>query len=107
MLKYVLKQFFNNKKSFILIVILLITFIITSISPYLTGLFVDFLISNKNRQLVVYLSILIMVIGIMGILLSYLKNIMTVKITSKVSFDMLSDITQYFERMAVGNSREK
>ena len=74
MLKYVLKQFFNNKKSFILIVILLITFIITSISPYLTGLFVDFfLISNKNRQLVVYLSILIMVIGIMGILLSYLK----------------------------------
>ena len=37
MLKYVLKQFFNNKKSFILIVILLITFIITSISPYLTG----------------------------------------------------------------------
>ena len=99
MLKYVLKQFFNNKKSFILIVILLITFIITSISPYLTGLFVDFLISNKNRQLVVYLSILIMVIGIMGILLSYLKNIMTVKITSKVSFDMLSDITQYFERV--------
>lgn len=84
MLKYVLKQFFNNKKSFILIVILLITFIITSISPYLTGLFVDFLISNKNRQLVVYLSILIMVIGIMGILLSYLKNIMTVKITSKL-----------------------
>ena len=51
MLKYVLKQFFNNKKSFILIVILLITFIITSISPYLTGLFVDFLISNKNRQI--------------------------------------------------------
>lgn len=99
MLKYVLKQFFNNKKSFILIVILLITFIITSISPYLTGLFVDFLISNKNRQLVVYLSILIMVIGIMEILLSYLKNIMTVKITSKVSFDMLSDITQYFERV--------
>ena len=35
----------------------------------------------------------------MGILLSYLKNIMTVKITSKVSFDMLSDITQYFERV--------
>ncbi len=99
MLKYVLKQFFKNKKSFILIGIMLITFIITSISPYLTGLFVDFLISNKNRQLVIYLSILIMVIGIMGILLSYLKNIMTVKITSKVSFDMLSDITQYFERV--------
>ena len=99
MLKYVLKQFFKNKKSFILIGIMLITFIITSISPYLTGLFVDLLISNKNRQLVIYLSILIMVIGIMGILLSYLKNIMTVKITSKVSFDMLSDITQYFERV--------
>ena len=50
MLKYVLKQFFNNKKSFILIVILLITFIITSISPYLTGLFVDFLISKSSRR---------------------------------------------------------
>ena len=34
MLKYVLKQFFKNKKSFILIGIMLITFIITSISLY-------------------------------------------------------------------------
>ena len=99
MFKYVLKNFFKNKKSFILMGVMLITFLITSISPYLTGAFVDFLISNKNRKLVIYLSILIMIIGVMGILLSYLKNIMTVKITSKVSFDMLSDITKYIQRV--------
>ena len=39
MFKYVLHRFFKNKKSYLLIVIIIITFLIMSISPYLTGRF--------------------------------------------------------------------
>ena len=45
MFKYVLHRFFKNKKSYLLIVIIIITFLIMSISPYLTGSFVDFMIN--------------------------------------------------------------
>lgn len=55
MFKYVLHRFFKNKKSYLLIVIIIITFLIMSISPYLTGSFVDFMINNKDVHRVVYL----------------------------------------------------
>lgn len=97
MFKYVLHRFFKNKKSYLLIVIIIITFLIMSISPYLTGSFVDFMINNKDVHRVVYLSSIIMLIGIVGVVLAYCKNTLSVKITSQVSFDLLRDITKHFE----------
>ena len=74
MFKYVLHRFFKNKKSYLLIVIIIITFLIMSISPYLTGSFVDFMINNKDVHRVVYLSSIIMLIGIAGVVLAYCKK---------------------------------
>ena len=99
MFKYVLHRFFKNKKSYLLIVIIIITFLIMSISPYLTGSFVDFMINNKDVHRVVYLSSIIMLIGIAGVVLAYCKNTLSVKITSQVSFDLLRDITKHFEKI--------
>ena len=99
MFKYVLHRFFKNKKSYLLIVIIIITFLIMSISPYLTGSFVDFMINNKDVHRVVYLSSIIMLIGIVGVVLAYCKNTLSVKITSQVSFDLLRDITKHFEKV--------
>ena len=99
MFKYVLHRFFKNKKSYLLIVIIIITFLIMSISPYLTGSFVDFMINNKDVHRVVYLSSIIMLIGIAGVVLAYCKNTLSVKITSQVSFDLLRDITKHFEKV--------
>lgn len=99
MFKYVLHRFFKNKKSYLLIVIIIITFLIMSISPYLTGSFVDFMINNKDVHRVVYLSSIIMLIGIVGVVLAYCKNTLSVKITSQVSFDLLRDITKPFEKV--------
>lgn len=70
-----------------------------SISPYLTGSFVDFMINNKDVHRVVYLSSIIMLIGIAGVVLAYCKNTLSVKITSQVSFDLLRDITKHFEKV--------
>jgi len=70
-----------------------------SISPYLTGSFVDFMINNKDVHRVVYLSSIIMLIGIVGVVLAYCKNTLSVKITSQVSFDLLRDITKHFEKV--------
>jgi len=99
MFKHILKKFFQNRLSFIFTFIIMLTFLITSISPYLTGAFVDFLVINKDEKKVIFLAALIMSVGIIGILLAYVKNMMSVKITSQVSFNLLQDITKYLKRV--------
>ena len=92
MVRYISRKFFKNKKSYILIIISLISFWIMSISPYLTGSFVDFLINNKDTKKIVYLSVIIMLVGLIGIILAYLKNIISIKITSQVSYRRLTSL---------------
>lgn len=99
MFKYILKKFFKYRTSYIFIFMIIITYLISAISPYLAGSFVDFLLINNDERKVVTFATIIMLAGIMGVLLSYVKNMISVKITSQVSFDILRDVTKYLKRV--------
>lgn len=92
MWKYVLKTTLRQKLRFTFFVIMfLMSFLISSVSPYFNGAFIDMLSHPTNSQNVVGLSLFIAGLGIVGALLSYWANMITAKLITRTNMDLLKD----------------
>lgn len=92
MWKYVLKTALRQKLRFTFFVIMfLMSFLISSVSPYFNGAFIDMLSHPTNSQNVVGLSLFIAGLGIVGALLSYWANMITAKLITRTNMDLLKD----------------
>lgn len=91
MFKSVLKNYFSQEKSILVTVLFVINSGISIASPYLNGIFIDFLVSNKEEDRILQLAFIIMIIGIMGIIISYALNVSLLIISNKTVFRTLKD----------------
>jgi len=97
MFRYVLKKLIKQKSVFLFIVMIFASFIVSAISPYLNGAFIDFLTYDAEVNNVIKFAIIIAVIGVAGALISYLANILTVNLLNKTIFSLLFNLVDELE----------
>lgn len=84
---------------FFYIVLNTVLWLITLVSPYITGRYVDHLISAKTIKPIYTFSIIILVIGIGNTLFSYLIQILIAKYEAKLSFDLNYDVLEHVKKL--------
>lgn len=99
MVKYVLYEMRRQKGFFLFVVMLLASFVLSVASPYLNGVFLDFLTYNHVIEEVLKFSVLIATVGIWGAIMSYFANMATTKILTKTAFSLLFKLTTHIEHM--------
>ncbi|MBE6525286.1 MAG: ABC transporter ATP-binding protein [Thermoplasmata archaeon] len=85
----------------------IISMISSIVVPYLNGLFIDALISSNSLNNILRLILIIIIIGLFGIIASYFVNMSIIKMTSKASYDMLSDTVAHIQKMPIDEFRSK
>lgn len=98
MWKYVLRKMIRQKGATSFVIMIFLSFFVSSISPYLNGQFVDLLVYNVDIASVISFSVFIAGIGIIGSILSYFANILTTKILSKTTFSLLFEQVELLEQ---------
>lgn len=99
MTKYVLHNMRKQRECFPFILMLLGSFVLSTVTPYLNGAFLDFLTSNHTVEEVVKYSLLIACIGVLGAVVSYVANMTTTKILTKTAFSLLIQLTTHIEHI--------
>lgn len=99
MLRYVLHEMRKQREFFLFVFMLIASFFLSVISPYLNGVFLDFLTYNHVIEEVLKFSVLIAAVGIGGAIMSYFANMATTKILTKTAFSLLFKLTTHIEHM--------
>lgn len=71
MWKYVLNKMIKQKEAAFFIVMIILSFAVSSAAPYLNGKFIDLLTVSKDIHLIVQFALIIVGVGVVGALLSY------------------------------------
>ena len=80
-------------RRYLLVIILVIQFIsviLSTLLPYMNGMFVDMLIDIKNVEEVIKYAITIAGVGIISLFLSYIYNLKIMKVKNNISFEINS-----------------
>lgn len=80
-------------RRYLLVTILVIQFIsviLSTLLPYMNGMFVDMLIDIKNVEEVIKYAITIAGVGIISLFLSYIYNLKIMKVKNNISFEINS-----------------
>lgn len=85
MWKYVLNKMIKQKEAAFFIVMIILSFAVSSAAPYLNGKFIDLLTVSKDIHLIVQFALIIVGVGVVGALLSYCSNLTTVKVLTKTT----------------------
>lgn len=88
MWKYVLNKMIKQKEAAFFIVMIILSFAVSSAAPYLNGKFIDLLTVSKDIHLIVQFALIIVGVGVVGALLSYCSNLTTVKVLTKTTILM-------------------
>lgn len=72
MWKYVLNKMIKQKEAIFFIVMIILSFAVSSAAPYLNGKFIDLLTVSKDIHLIVQFALIIVGVGVVGALLSTL-----------------------------------
>ena len=99
MVRYVLLEMRKQREFFPFVFMLLASFFLSVISPYLNGVFLDFLTYNHVIEEVLKFSVFIATVGILGAIMSYFANMATTKILTKTAFSLLFKLTTHIEHM--------
>lgn len=94
----VLEKFKKAKGSTVFVLLVFISFLVTIVSPYLNGVFLDFLIANTSINLVVTFALVIAAVSISGTALSYFASIVIVKVSTNTAYSLLIELMKKFER---------
>lgn len=89
----------KQREFFLFVFMLLASFFLSVISPYLNGVFLDFLTYNHVIEEVLKFSVLIATVGILGAIMSYFANMATTKILTKTAFSLLFKLATHIEHM--------
>jgi len=98
MFRYVLKEFFSVNKSYLLVFLATFEFLLSLISPYLNGRFIDFLLTNRNERTILVFAVIVMSANISSVLLSYVSNILSMELLSVTVYRVLSGEIRRIER---------
>jgi len=78
--------------------LMITSLIITSISPYISGKFIDTIIENPIRNNIKIFVIIGASLGIAGIIISYISRIISSEFVYKLVFTLESDIISYLHK---------
>ena len=70
-------------------------------SPYIESVFIDGLIYNPTYNFLAKMVVIILGISFMNTILSYLQNIILIKLNSKSSFQMSNDIINHLKKVNI------
>ncbi len=82
-----------------LIVMILISYALTSISPYLNGLFVDILVYGQDLRSVLLLAASIALIGIFAAFFTYHARIVQTSVVNRTYFHLLKEVVSDFQHL--------
>ncbi len=99
LLRYIFEYVRKNKKVFTIIIIAnFLTYSLSLMLPYLNGYFFDMLIFAPTEQNIVRFGIIIIVLGTVSTVLTYLFSVYKAEIKSKLMFEMFNDIVYFIQR---------
>lgn len=87
----VLKKLFQSKGAVKFVGLVVVSYLLASIAPYLNGAFIDFLITNKDIRSVVQFAIIVAAIGIICAAVSYFSSIATVQVSTRTTYLYIKD----------------
>lgn len=100
MIKYILKKVKDQKIKLILLAILsLISSIASVLSPYVNGIYIDFLVNSPNlHNLLMYVSLVIS-IGLLGIIINFIFSIYKSKLINELGFKLHSSLISHIQKI--------
>lgn len=82
-------------------VISVVVTILSLITPYIIGRFIDIFTENKNMFDVQYYCFLFSIISVFSLGLSFLKNRLYIKIQTLVSFNIIKDLIEKMQKISL------
>ncbi|AHM67574.1 ATP-binding cassette domain-containing protein [Paenibacillus polymyxa] len=94
-LEYLKKYLSKTRKYvFFYIVVTSVLWIIGIIVPYITGIYIDYLVSKSNISIILYFVLLLGIINIVNILIQYLTALFSTKLNNLLLYEICNDIYQ-------------
>ncbi len=97
MFRYVLKNMMKQKSFIPFVIMIFASFMISTISPYLNGAFIDLLTYDTDVNTVIKFAVIIAFVGVVGAGISYVSNMITVKLLNKTIFSLLFSLIDEIE----------
>ena len=98
LIRYVLSKFIRTKGASVFIAITVIGIALSYAMPYVNGKFLDFLLGNRSERDAVLFALLVASIGVFSAIFTYFAGTLSIRITSRLSFDLLREAILRFER---------
>ena len=99
MFKHAARIMISCRGAKMLIVMILIGYALTSISPYLNGLFVDILVYGQDLRSVLLLAASIALIGIFAAFFTYHARIVQTSVVNRTYFHLLKEVVSDFQHL--------
>lgn len=75
-----------------------LTFLLSLLLPYLNGYFLDMLILAPSEQNIILFGLMIIILGLISTVLTYMFCVYKSEIQSKLTFEMFNDIIRHIQR---------
>ena len=80
--------------------------IITSFVPYISGMFIDSLISNPNMKIIYNYCVFFLIIMIVTIILGYVNSIFGIKAKNNINFNFIDDVLSLVHKISYMNLKD-
>lgn len=98
MLKYAAAKLVNVKGFWPFTFITMLGLVLGYLGPYLNGKFLDFLLMNQSERGAILLALLVASIGMGSAILSYCAGVISIRVTTRLSFSILRETVLHFEK---------
>ncbi len=101
---YHLVKIHFKQNLFLLIIFIFITFCLTIlnvIAPYISGSFIDALLSNPAIDLIYSYTLLYLILAIFQITISYFFSIISTKLQCKMNYEFNKRVIEHFQRISM------
>lgn len=105
---YLIKEYIikNKGELCILILVHLISIFLNMITPYLNGIFINLLIAKITKIQLINYAIFIICIGIVGTFITYIFNILNIKLKNNISFELNLKILKRLQKIVITKYEE-
>ena len=108
LLAYVRKYIFYYKTCFLKFILYSFIFwIITIVTPYISGDYIDILVYGQAKNTIYLYSLIILVISILHIIISYLKDVTYTRLLNDVTFKLNMEIFNLLNRVPLNYFQSK
>lgn len=95
----VLKMFYRQKRSVLFVLCTIVGLVLSTAMPLLNGVFIDFLISNREIGRAVSFALLIGGIGVAGSVVTYVTGILSIKLIAATQCGILQHFVEKVEQI--------